>query len=107
MRLLLAGFEGLNNSAKRLLDAVNLGADKIYLHNDEVISARQIIPLIDNYDIVLVFGQKPDLKDKIALEYQAKLNDKVYATNYPIDDALAFLKISQGLHTGNKIFRRL
>lgn len=92
MKLLLAGFEGYNNSAKILLDAIDVCADKIYLHNDKIISVQQIVDVMENYDLIFAFGQKPVLKDKIVVEQQAKLGGKIYVTDYPIDDMLAFFK---------------
>lgn len=61
MKILIAGFEGENNSAKILLDNVKVkyNGDILYLQNDFEISSKQIEEkLLQNYDYVLIFGQK-------------------------------------------------
>ncbi len=75
--ILIAGFEGNDNSAKILLDNIKEknGEDILYLVNDFEVSSNQIEEkLKENYDYVLIFGQKPDTKN-IYLENNAKLNE--------------------------------
>ena len=65
MKILIAGFEGEDNSAKILLDNIknNWNEDILYLKNDFEISSNQIErKLLNKYDIVLIFGQKPNYK---------------------------------------------
>lgn len=82
--ILIAGFEGNDNSAKILLDNIKEknGEDILYLVNDFEVSSNQIEEkLKENYDYVLIFGQKPDTKN-IYLENNAKLNEIELETDY-------------------------
>ena len=63
MKILIAGFKGDDNSAKILLDYIKkvCNEDILYLENDFEISSKQIEEkLLENYDNVLIFGQKPN-----------------------------------------------
>lgn len=73
MKILIAGFEGNNNSAKILLDNIKekCKQDILYLKNDFEVSSNQIEEkLLQNYDYGLIFGQKPNTKN-IYLENNA------------------------------------
>lgn len=50
MRVILAGFEGEDNSSKKLLDCVNAGDQKIYLKNDKMICVKQVIDVMEPGD---------------------------------------------------------
>lgn len=84
MKILIAGFEGNDNSAKILLDNIKEKNNKdiLYLENDFEVSSNQIEEkLKENYDYVLIFGQKPNTKN-IYLENNAKLNEIELETDY-------------------------
>ncbi len=84
MKILIAGFKGNDNSAKILLDNIKEKNNKdiLYLENDFEVSSNQIEEkLKENYDYVLIFGQKPDTKN-IYLENSAKLNEIELETDY-------------------------
>lgn len=100
MKILIAGFEGENNSAKIILDNVKVkyNGDILYLQNDFEISSKQIEEkLLQNYDYVLIFGQKPNTEaiylencanlDKINLEtdyYYGALKEELVKNNYKV-----------------------
>ena len=87
MRILIAGFEGNDNSAKILLDKIKEknNQDVLYLENDFQVSGNKIEEkLLQNYDYVLIFGQKPDTKN-IYLENNAILGDVKLKTDYCYD----------------------
>lgn len=84
MKILIAGFEGKDNSAKILLDCLKQknNVDILYLKNDFEISGKQIEEkLIQEYEYVLIFGQKPNTKN-IYLENNAILEDTKLITDY-------------------------
>ncbi len=84
MKILIAGFEGNNNSAKILLDNIKekCKQDILYLKNDFEVSSNQIEEkLLQNYDYVLIFGQKPNTKN-IYLENNAISEDAKLETDY-------------------------
>lgn len=84
MKILIAGFEGEDNSAKILLDEIQQenNNDILYLKNDFEMSGKQIQQkLLQNYDYVLIFGQKPNTKN-IYLENNATLNGIKLITDY-------------------------
>ena len=77
-------FEGNDNSAKILLDNIKeeYNQDILYLENDFEVSSNQIEEkLLQNYDYVLIFGQKPNTKD-IYLENNAILEGTQLETDY-------------------------
>ena len=84
MKILIAGFEGNDNSAKILLDNIKgrSNQDVLYLENDFQVSGNQIEEkLLQSYDYILIFGQKPNTKD-IYLENNAIIKETKLETDY-------------------------
>lgn len=84
MKILIVGFEENDNSVKILLDTIKEECKKdiLYLKNDFELSSNQIEnKLLQNYDYVLIFGQKPNTK-KIYLENNAVLEETRLETDY-------------------------
>ena len=84
MKILIAGFEGNDNSAKLLLDNIKgrSNQDVLYLENDFQVSGNQIEEkLSQNYDYVLIFGQKSNTKD-IYLENNAIIEENKLEDQY-------------------------
>lgn len=93
MSIILAGFQGNDNSAKRLLDCMRFDSIlKLYLENNKDKCVRQVLDAIKDGDVLLAFGQKPVLKDKISIELAGKNKDKAITTRYPYDDILSFCR---------------
>ena len=86
MKVLFAGFEGLNNCSKLVLDRLK-DCDKLYLKNDKDKSTQQIINALlkNNYDICIILGQKPGIKNKISIEFIANNNDIKLKTNFDVE----------------------
>lgn len=90
MKILITGFEGNNNSAKILLDNIKekCKQDILYLKNDFEVSSNQIEEkMLQNYDYVLIFSQKPNTRN-IYLENNAVLEE----TKLETDDYYGVLK---------------
>lgn len=84
MKILIAGFEEKDNSAKILLDNIKEKSkqDILYLKNNFEVSSNQIEEkLSQNYDYVLIFGQKPNTKS-ICLENNAISEETKLETDY-------------------------
>lgn len=84
MKILIAGFEEDDNSAKILLDNIKQKSNKdiLYLENDFEKSREQIQQKLQkNYDYVLIFGQKPNTNN-IYLENSATLKEKTLVTDF-------------------------
>lgn len=84
IKILIAGFEGNYNSAKILLDKIKeeYNQEILYLENDFQVSSNQIEEkLLQSYDYVLIFGQKPNTKN-IYLENNATLEGIKLETDY-------------------------
>ena len=84
MKILIAGFKGKYNSAKILLDNIRkeCNLDVLYLENDFKVSTTQIEEkLLQKYDCVLIFGQKPETKD-VYLENNAIIEETKLETDY-------------------------
>lgn len=63
MKTLVCGFKGTDNTAKLLLDKLNI-ENKLYLDNDFETSVEQVSNELkkENYDFILLMGQKPVIK---------------------------------------------
>jgi len=84
MKILIASFKGKDNSAKILLDNIRkeCNLDVLYLENDFKVSTTQIEEkLLQKYDYVLIFGQKPETKD-VYLENNAIIEETKLETDY-------------------------
>ncbi|MCI8833744.1 MAG: hypothetical protein HFJ19_06120, partial [Clostridia bacterium] len=84
MEILIAGFKGNDNSAKILLDNIKEQNNQniLYLENDFEVSSIQIEEkMLQNYDYVLIFGQKPNTRN-IYLENNAVLEETKLETDY-------------------------
>lgn len=84
MKILIAGFKGNDNSAKVLLDNIKEknNQDILYLENDFEVSSNQIEEkMLQNYDYVLIFGQKPNTRN-IYLENNAVLEETKLQTDF-------------------------
>lgn len=84
MKILIAGFKGNDNSAKILLDNIKEknNQDILYLENDFEVSSNQIEEkMLQNYDYVLIFGQKPNTRN-IYLENNAVLEETKLGTDF-------------------------
>lgn len=84
MKVVMAGFKGNDNSAKILLDNIKEknSQDILYLENDFEVSSNQIEEkMLQNYDYVLIFGQKPNTRN-IYLENNAVLEETKLETDY-------------------------
>ena len=84
MKILVAGFKGNDNSAKILLDNIKEknNQDILYLENDFKVSSNQIEEkMLQNYDYVLIFGQKPNTRN-IYLENNAVLEETKLETDF-------------------------
>ena len=106
--ILIAGFEGKNNSSKLALDKLKFlienkqkvfnfnyqEIDLLYLKNNKQKSAEQIVERLNttHYEKIILLGQKPKIKNKISIELQAKLNEITLATNCNMAELTAILK---------------
>ncbi|MBQ8842107.1 MAG: hypothetical protein IJZ65_05700 [Ruminiclostridium sp.] len=72
--IILSGFDGKNNSARIVTEKISFPCDKLILPNDREKSAEMLLKTIKekNASCVVVLGQKPLIKDKIAVEPTAK-----------------------------------
>lgn len=105
--ILIAGFEGKNNSSKLALDKLafliqnnqkvfnypSKEIELLYLKNDKAKSAEQIVKKLEHaqYEKIILLGQKPKIKDKISVELQAKIGEKTLDTNCNMAELTAFL----------------
>lgn len=92
MKVILTGFDGKENSAKLLLNAVNTTAHKIILPNNKMESVRIISQIISNGQYIFLVGQKPLLKDKICIELQASIEMNTIKTTFPFEKIEQYLK---------------
>lgn len=91
--IIIAGFQGNDNSSKRLLDYLRFdNIFKIYLENNKEKCVKQVLDVIKDGDIMIAFGQKPVLKDKISIELAGKSKDSATTTRYPYNDILSFCR---------------
>lgn len=72
--IILAGFDGRNNPARTVTEKAELDCTKLILPNDKEKSAELLLETIQevNAVCVIILGQKPCIKDKIAVEPTAE-----------------------------------
>ena len=82
-RILLTGFEGKNNSSDMIIEKVSTPCRKLILPDDKEKSAELLHKTLGDKGItcVVMLGQKPCIKRKIAVEPEAGRNGDVLHTS--------------------------
>ena len=76
MKVLITAFYGKYNASNMLVDMIDLEVDKLILTNSFVKLEQQLNSiLLEEYDLILMFGINTFLKDEIRLEQTAKLDN--------------------------------
>ncbi len=93
--IILAGFDGRNNPARIITEKAELDCTKLILPNDKKKSAELLLETIRKAEAVCVvlLGQKPCIKEKIAVEPTAERNGKILHT--PLDVTVTAEKIKE------------
>ena len=93
--VILAGFDGKNNPARMITEKVKADCTKLILPNDKEKSAELLLKTIKEKGAVCVvmLGQKPVIKQKIAVEPTAEKNGNILHT--PLDCAVTVQKIRE------------
>ena len=100
--IILAGFDGKNNPAHIITEKAELDCTKLILPNDKVKAAELILETIRKTKAVCVvlLGQKPCIKEKIAVEPTAERNGEIMHT--ALDVTVTAEKIKEnGSNYGN------
>ena len=75
-KVLLTSFYGKYNSSNMLVNKIDDNVDKLILTNSFVKLEQELNNiLLEEYDLILMFGINKFLKDEIRLEQTAKLDD--------------------------------
>ena len=85
MNILYTAFNGKDNSSKILLDNIKISDEnKLYLRNSFITSVKQLQKKIklDNYDLIVSFGQAPLEQDNIRIEVVGKDKTEIYESNF-------------------------
>lgn len=85
MNILYTAFNGKDNSSKILLDNIKtLDENKLYLRNSFITSVKQLQKKIklDNYDLIVSFGQAPLEQDNIRIEVVGKNTTEIYESDF-------------------------
>lgn len=85
MNILYTAFNGKDNSSKILLDNIKtLDENKLYLRNSFITSVKQLQKKIklDNYDLIVSFGQAPLEQDNIRIEVFGKNITEIYESDF-------------------------
>lgn len=78
MKVLLTAFYGKYNSSNMLVNMIDENIDKLILTNSFVKLEQELNnALLEEYDLILMFGINKFLKDEIRIEETAKLDDKL------------------------------
>jgi len=91
--IILAGFDGRNNPARTVTEKAELPCTKLILPNDKEKAAELLLETIRRVDAVcvVILGQKPCIKNKIAVEPTAERGGNVLHT--PLDVTVTAEKI--------------
>ncbi|MBE5819778.1 MAG: hypothetical protein E7310_03020 [Clostridiales bacterium] len=85
MNILYTAFNGKYNSSKILLDNIKISDEnKLYLRNSFITSVKQLQKKIklDNYDLIVSFGQLPLEQDNIRIEIVGKEQTEIYESDF-------------------------
>ena len=85
MNILYTAFNGKDNSSKILLDNIKISDEnKLYLKNSFITSVKQLQNKIklDNYDLIISFGQAPLEQDNIRIEVVGKDQTEIYESDF-------------------------
>ena len=78
MKVLLTAFYGKYNASNMLVDMIDDNVDRLILTNSFVKLEQELNnALLEEYELILMFGINKFLKDEIRLEQTAKLDDKI------------------------------
>ena len=76
MKVLLTAFYGKYNASNMLVDMIDDNVDKLILTNSFIKLEQELNnTLLEEYNLILMFGINKFLKDEIRLEQTAKLDD--------------------------------
>ena len=91
--IILAGFDGRNNPARTVTEKAELPCTKLILPNDKEKAAELLLATVRRVDAVcvVILGQKPCIKNKIAVEPTAERCGNVLHT--PLDVTVTAEKI--------------
>lgn len=95
-RVLLAGFDGKNNSARVITERVSCDCRRLILPNDRSKSSELLMNEINSAEtgVVILLGQKPCIKDKIAVEPTAALCGETLHTTLDVTVTAELIKQS-------------
>ena len=84
--IILAGFDGRNNPARTVTEKAKLPCTKLILPNDKEKAAELLLETMDKTKAVcvVILGQKPCIKDKIAVEPTAERCGNVLHTSLDV-----------------------
>lgn len=92
--ILLTAFK--NTSSEKLLKYFREDYTKLILANDKQKSEKQLEKAFvrSNFDFIISFGQRPNIKDKVHIETQAKCGKEIIVTAFNCDSLLDSFKKS-------------
>lgn len=95
-KILLTGYKESNakdiSTSKEVIEKINNSFDKFLFTNDFKIIKDEVKQLLEKeYDFVIMLGWKPLIK-RISIEIEAKYNDEIFYTNFPLEHILNNLK---------------
>ncbi len=92
--IILAGFDGRNNPARTITEKAELNCTKLILPNDKEKSAELLLETIRRVNAVCVvmLGQKPCIKDKMAVEPTAERCGNILHTSLDVTVTVEKLK---------------
>lgn len=95
MNILYTAFNGKDNSSKILLDNIKISDEnKLYLRNSFITSVKQLQNKIklDNYDLIISFGQAPLEQDNIRIEVAGKDQTEIYESDFHYSELKEYLE---------------
>lgn len=99
-QFILAAFDGVNNTSRLVMERVDIDTNpKLLLPNDKQKSVEVLTAAVMEHEpaCVILLGQKPVIRNKIAVETSAKLCGEVCHTNM---DATTITELIKGTGYG-------
>ena len=81
MKVLYIGFKSKNNASYQLVKSINSNEKLLLTNSFERLNKDLDNTFLEEYDFIIMFGVNKNIKDKIVLEINSKINDVNLNTN--------------------------
>jgi|LSQX01.1.fsa_nt_gb pyrrolidone-carboxylate peptidase len=102
MKYLITGFQNNSNSSKQMALELSNSIDKsevLIFNNNRELCVKQLYSKLKDqyYENIIMFGQKPLIKNKIYIERQARIGGNVFVSDFNSSSLIYHLKENENV----------